>query len=98
MAKAKTVTQAKAKARPTQIVVADRGFVYVGLVALDGGWVVVREARNIRYWGTTRGLGQLALEGPAATTRLDPVGTVRIPGRAVISLIDTEAALWTSES
>ncbi|HET6925077.1 MAG TPA: hypothetical protein VFH39_04565 [Candidatus Saccharimonadales bacterium] len=92
MAKAKTVT--RTKAHPTQIVVADRGFVYVGQVALEGDWVIVREARNIRYWGTTRGLGQLALEGPTASTKLDPVGTVRIPARAVISLIDTEAALW----
>ena len=98
MAKAKTVTQTRTRTRPTQIVVADRGFVYVGQVELAADWVVVHQARNIRYWGTTRGLGQLAMEGPTATTRLDPVGTVRIPSRAVISLIDTEAALWTTES
>lgn len=79
----------------TQIVVVDRGFVYVGLVALETDWCVIREARNIRYWGTTRGLGQLALEGPQPNTRLDPVGTVRVPMRAVISLIDTEVRLWS---
>lgn len=90
---------AKAKAvAPTQIVVADRGFVYVGLVTIEPDWVIVREARNIRYWGTTRGLGQLALEGPTSTTTLDEIGTVRIPLRAVISLIDTEARLWTQRS
>ena len=83
---------------PTQIVVADRGFVYVGLVTLDPDWVVVRDARNLRCWGTSRGLGQLALEGPTPTTRLDAIGTVRIPRRALISLIDTEAALWQSKS
>lgn len=92
MAKAKTDT------RPTQIVVADRGFVYVGLVELTPDWVVVTDAQNIRYWGTTRGLGQLAMEGPTSTTKLDDVGTVRVPLRAVISLIDTEARLWTRKS
>ena len=44
-----------------QIVVLDRGFVYVGDVALDGDWVVVANAKNIRVWGTSKGLGQLAL-------------------------------------
>ena len=36
------------------IVVADRGFVYVGDVSHDGNWCVVSNARNIRRWGTTR--------------------------------------------
>jgi hypothetical protein len=78
-----------------QIVVLDRGFVYVGDVSLEEDWCVIREARNVRYWGTSKGLGQLALEGPQSGTRLDKVGTVRAPMRAVISLIDTEARLWT---
>lgn len=79
------------------IVVADRGFVYVGDVEHDGEWCVVRNARNIRIWGTTKGLGELALGGPTANTKLDVVGVVRIPARAVISMIDTEAAKWNSK-
>lgn len=77
------------------IVVLDRGFVYVGAVAHDGDWCVITDARNIRYWGTERGLGQLALEGPTDKTKLDAVGTVRAPARAVISILDTEASKWT---
>jgi hypothetical protein len=77
-----------------QIVVVDRGFVYVGQVTLEPDWCTIREARNIRYWGTTRGLGQLALEGPTTTTKLDEIGIVRIPMRALISLIDTKESLW----
>jgi len=76
------------------IVVADRGYVYVGDVRMDESFAVVSNARNIRRWGAERGLGQLALEGPTEETRLDSVGTVRIPTRAVISIIDTEARLW----
>ena len=76
------------------IVVADRGFVYVGDVTMDESFAVVSNARNIRIWGTTKGLGELAIGGPTAKTELDAVGTVRIPARAVISIIDSEASKW----
>jgi hypothetical protein len=77
------------------IVVADRGFVYIGDVEYTPEMCVVRNARNIRIWGTNRGLGQLALSGPTKDTVLDDVGVVRIPIHAVISLIDTERGVWT---
>ncbi len=77
------------------IVVVDRGFVYVGDVAIEDDWCVVTNARNIRCWGTERGLGQLAQDGPTGQTKLDAVGTVRVPMRAVISVIDTEPTKWT---
>jgi len=76
------------------IVVADRGFVYVGNIEHDGEWCIVTGAKNIRYWGTTNGLGELALCGPTDKTKLDDVGTVRIPARAVINIIDTDGAKW----
>lgn len=76
------------------IVIADRGFVYVGQTEILQEWCVIKAARNIRKWGTTCGLGQLALEGPRDNTVLDPVGVVRIPMRAVISVIDTEPDKW----
>jgi hypothetical protein len=95
MPKGKTDTTAPDS---TKIVVLDRGFVYVGSVALEGDWCVIKGASNIRYWGTTKGLGELALEGPKSGTKLDPVGTVRAPMRAVIAIIDTETQLWTRSS
>ena len=76
------------------IVVADRGFVYVGDVEISGDWCVVTQCKNIRYWGTKEGIGELALKGPQKETKLDVVGTVRIPMRAVISVIDTASDLW----
>ena len=77
------------------IVVADRGFVYVGDVRIAEDWCVITGCANVRRWGTERGLGELAQSGPLPETRLDRVGTVRIPMRAVISVIDTEASKWT---
>jgi len=76
------------------IAVVDRGFVYMGQCEHDGQWCVVHNARNIRRWGTTKGLGQLAIEGPNKDTVLDAAGTVRIPSHALISLIDTDESLW----
>lgn len=76
-----------------KIVVLDRGFVYVGHVSVDSDFVVIKNAKNIRQWGTTKGLGEL-VNGPLTNTKLDNVGTVRAPSRALISLIDVEQAKW----
>lgn len=70
----------------TQIVVADRGFVYVGKVTLQGDFAVITNARNIRKWGTTNGLGEL-VGGPTKETVLDPAGEVIVPMRAVTHFI-----------
>lgn len=77
-----------------RIAVLDRGFVYVGRCRWEGDFLVIRGARNVRYWGTTQGLGQLALSGPTDKTKLDAAGTVRVPVRALIHLIDTEESAW----
>jgi hypothetical protein len=77
----------------TAIVVADRGFVYVGKVDIDDQWCVITNAKNIRYWGTTKGLGEL-VNGPLKDTKLDDVGVVRIPMRAVISVIEANDSKW----
>ena len=76
------------------IVVLDRGFVYVGNVEIADDWCVITNARNVRVWGTTKGLGQLALEGPQKATVIDVVGTVRAPIRAVIHIVESEETKW----
>ena len=85
----KTKSRARASVSKTakQIVVLDRGFVYVGDVSITKDFVVIKNAKNIRYWGTSKGLGEL-VNGPLSGTKVDEVGTVHAPLRAVISLID----------
>jgi hypothetical protein len=78
------------------IVVLDRGFVYVGDVTSDHDMVTITNASNIRRWGTKKGLGELAAKGPQSATQMDPSGTVRAPQRAIIALIECEAAAWPS--
>ena len=76
-----------------KIVIADRGWVFVGHVTTDAQWCYISKANNIRVWGTTKGLGELA-SGPLSSTKLDKAGSVKIAMRAVIGLIDVEEAKW----
>lgn len=68
------------------IAVLDRGFVYVGKCSVNDGTLRIEDARNIRRWGTSKGLGELR-KGPLPNTVLDRVGEVVAPERAVIHLI-----------
>lgn len=68
------------------IVVLDRGFVYVGDVTIDGDFAIIENAKNIRYWGTKKGLGELT-NGPLSETKLDAIGLVKAPMRAVIHFV-----------
>jgi hypothetical protein len=77
-----------------QIAVLERGFVYVGLCAVTDGVLIITQAQNVRRWGTTAGLGQLASGGATSSTKLDKAGTVRAPLSAVIHLIDCTPAAW----
>ena len=72
-----------------QIVVADRGWVFVGDTTTDEeGNVTISNAKVIRVWGTTKGLGQLALEGSQKDTVLDDSGVVRVPSGSVIAVFN----------
>lgn len=77
-----------------QIIVAQRGWVFVGDVTRTADEVVIENAHNVRRWGTSRGLGELASSGPRPDTVLDPYGTVRMHPLAVVASIDCEASKW----
>ncbi len=74
----------------------DRGFVYVGKVSRQGDDLVIEDAKNVRRWGTERGLGQLASEGPQPNTRLDPTPLITAPLKSLIYLIDCEPSKWAA--
>jgi len=60
------------KSGKIQIIVADKGFVFVGLVFdCDNGWVNISRCMNLRQWGTTKGLG-VNFE-TVRPTRLSPI-------------------------
>ena len=76
------------------IVIADRGHVWVGDVETGPEWCVIRRAKTVRQWGTTRGLGEIAQGGPTSKTVLDDVREVRLAMRALIAVVPCEAAKW----
>jgi hypothetical protein len=79
-----------------QIVIAQRGWVFVGDVERSGDDVTISAAQCIRRWGTTKGLGELAKNGPQQSTVLDPMGTVRLHALAIVASIDCEETQWAA--
>ena len=79
------------------IVVQDRGFILVGYLAQheDALFLTLRRAAVVRRWGTSRGLGQLASEGPQPNTILDPLpGEVIIGKCHIFQIIPCTAPAW----
>ena len=76
------------------IVVLTNGWVFCGVYAPAVGHTPasLTDAACVRRWGTTAGLGQLALEGVTKDTIVDPCGTVVLsnPG-AVLFVIPAPA-------
>jgi hypothetical protein len=59
------------------IVAADRGWVFVGdCEKHKDGTMTIHNAKNIRRWGTSKGLGELT-NGPTEKTVFDEYGTVK---------------------
>ncbi len=76
-----------------RIVIVQRGWVFCGRVSREEHEVVIRDAKNIRTWGTTKGLGEL-YRGPKSGTVLDEAGTVRLHALQIIAMIDVDAEAW----
>lgn len=69
-----------------QIVVLKQGFVYVGQVSHSDNLCIIDNAKNLRVWGTKKGLGELR-HGPLNSTIADECGVVTAPMHAVIHFI-----------
>jgi hypothetical protein len=80
-----------------KIVIGQRGWVWIGEYAEEGDRVVLTNARCIRRWGTTKGLGEIAEGGPTEKTVLDPAGTVRIHVLAVVATLDANEEAWAGK-
>jgi hypothetical protein len=77
-----------------RIVVLQRGWVAVGKFTQDGEQCQLKNAAIIRRWGTSKGLGQIATDGPTSNTVLDKCPTLRFNILTVITTIDCEADKW----
>ena len=70
-----------------EIVVITAGWVAMGTVEEREDRIIINDASVIRSWGTTAGLGQIALYGPTKETILDPAGIIECFKEAVIMRI-----------
>lgn len=87
------------------ILILDRGMVLAGVVrshSADALMLVVDHCHTVRIWGTVRGVGELALDGPTETTVLDPEGdAVEVSRHYVIRKIPCTAVArkkWTART
>jgi hypothetical protein len=76
-----------------QIVVLDRGFVVAGMVSIKDSYVTISDCVCVRVWGTSKGLGQLAYEGPTDKTKLDKQPKTQVHELQVVQFINIESGL-----
>lgn len=80
-----------------KIVILQRGWVMVGRFERDGSECKLHDAAVIRTWGTTRGLGEIAKDGPTSSTKLDPChGVVEFDYLTVVATIACNEVKWKS--
>lgn len=87
----------KTNATPSkkQIVILQRGWVVVGDYSLTkDGECLLTNAAVIRVWGTTKGLGELAENGPLTNTKLDTCPDLRFHPLTVIARMDVNETAW----
>lgn len=77
-----------------KIAILQRGWVYVGRFERNGSDCKLTNAKNIRRWGTTKGLGEIAQNGPTSNTVLDDYGTVEFDYLTVVNLISCSQEKW----
>lgn len=77
-----------------RIVVLQRGWVVVGNVYKTGQDFTLKNGSVVRNWGTEKGLGQLASNGPLANTKLDQSPDMHFHELTVVMMISCKEAAW----
>ena len=80
-----------------QIVVVEGGWVLIGIAKLDvqKQAIELTNAHVIRRWGTTKGLGEIALGGPTKQTVLDKLGVAFVQLKQVRFTVPCDDTKWT---
>lgn len=77
-----------------KIVILQRGWVFVGRYSEESDYGILTSAQCLRNWGTSKGLGQIAADGPTKDTKMDAHGTVRFHKLTTVALIDCVDEKW----
>ena len=66
----------------------------LGQLEKDGDEYLLINANVIRRWGTTEGLGELAIKGPLPDTKLDKIPLVKFNKSQLIFTISCDESKW----
>jgi len=80
-----------------KICVLQRGWVMIGRYTKEEDTIILENAYVVRQWGTTKGLGELALEGKQSSTKLDKAGHVEFYILTVVATINCDDTKWDKE-
>jgi hypothetical protein len=81
-----------------KIVILQRGWVMVGRLERNGSDCKLHNASVIRIWGTKKGLGEIASNGPTKDTVLDKCGgIVEFDYLTTVAVIAVEESKWAKE-
>lgn len=81
-----------------KIVVLQRGWIVVGYFSKSGSDCKLEKANVIRSWGTTKGLGEIAQNGPTSNTKLDKCfGLVEFDTLTVVMSIACKESVWSGK-
>ena len=80
---------------PIKIVILQRGWNMIGRFERNGADCKLYNASVIRVWGTTKGLGEIAADGPTKDTILDKTyGVVEFDYLTVVATIAVREDKW----
>ena len=79
-----------------RIVILQRGWVVVGRYSQKGTQCFIDGGSVIRRWGTSKGLGQLASEGPLTDTKLESTDNIQFHELVVVASISCDSDKWTN--
>lgn len=77
-----------------RIVILQRGWVVVGKYRKSHSSVTLEGGSVIRVWGTSKGLGEIAFDGPTNTTKLDSIPQTNWHELTEIANIKCNAEKW----
>lgn len=84
----------KCECHDIKIAILQRGWVMVGKFGQEGPNCFLEEAAVIRSWGTSKGIGEIALNGPTDSTKLDPCGGVKFHELTTVAILDCNQDKW----
>jgi hypothetical protein len=84
----------EAKDKDIRIVILQRGWVMVGEYSRVENDCFLKNCSTIRKWGTSRGLGQIAMEGPTSETILDKQPDTEFHILTIVASIKCDASKW----